>query len=304
MCQDPNRGTQIHHLDEDPSHHSLDNLAVLCLHHHDEASKRGGNTRSLNAALIRRYRDAWLSEVEGRRGIAAKGKPRRHSQGNRSHQIDTHIAALVVHDIRNLHREIEATFRDDWSECVPMLYKIGSYIAGDREERDDRVKLEVAQTLERLASFTRFSMPNVMGNAIKNIAMNLIPWPLRPLPYRRRFSATELSLLRAVINIAQALGYDSTVHMRNIGLVDDAGYMLSQVLRVGLLNKHKALVDEAKKCFAGLEGDSARAKFSLAERWLRYLRSDAEENPTRPMTKEAPEGLIDQVFNRSAGTTQ
>lgn len=58
-----NRQVQIHHIDEDPSNNTNENLAVLCLLCHDETQIRGGFARKLGAGLVRMYRDSWQGAI-------------------------------------------------------------------------------------------------------------------------------------------------------------------------------------------------------------------------------------------------
>lgn len=53
VCREPGKAVQIHHLDEDPSNNSLDNLAVLCLQHHNDTQLKGGFGRKLDAGQVR-----------------------------------------------------------------------------------------------------------------------------------------------------------------------------------------------------------------------------------------------------------
>jgi len=48
---------QIAHLDHDPDNNSIDNLAWLCLEHHDEYDSRHSQSRSLQLAEVKAYRD-------------------------------------------------------------------------------------------------------------------------------------------------------------------------------------------------------------------------------------------------------
>jgi hypothetical protein len=71
VCHESGKQVQLHHVDEDPSHNELDNLAVLCLECHAQTQFSGGFGRKLNANLVRRYRAHWLSVVELRRNAEA-----------------------------------------------------------------------------------------------------------------------------------------------------------------------------------------------------------------------------------------
>ena len=70
VCTEPGKPVQIHHIDEDPSNNDPDNLAVMCLHCHNETQISGGFGRKLNAPLVRRHRDEWLGRVAQRRAAA------------------------------------------------------------------------------------------------------------------------------------------------------------------------------------------------------------------------------------------
>lgn len=67
VCNERGKSVQIHHIDEDPSHNTFDNLAVLCLQCHDDTQITGGFGRKLNAELVLKYRDKWYSRVSARR---------------------------------------------------------------------------------------------------------------------------------------------------------------------------------------------------------------------------------------------
>ena len=70
VCRDPGLQVQIHHIDEDPTNHAIDNLAVLCLEHHEQTQTRGGFARKLRAADVIPYRDDWVRRVRDRRDKA------------------------------------------------------------------------------------------------------------------------------------------------------------------------------------------------------------------------------------------
>lgn len=70
VCRERGKSTQIHHLDEDPTNHVFDNLALVCLQCHDETQTRGGFGKHLTEPVVRRYRDEWLERVRYRRDTA------------------------------------------------------------------------------------------------------------------------------------------------------------------------------------------------------------------------------------------
>jgi hypothetical protein len=93
VCRENGKAVQIHHIDDDPSNNSRDNLAVLCLQHHNDTQVAGGFGRTLRADEARRYRDDWVDRVKsrpdgpahrslpGRRSRARRGRPGRDPRG-------------------------------------------------------------------------------------------------------------------------------------------------------------------------------------------------------------------------------
>lgn len=71
VCRQRKR-VQIHHLDEDPSNHEHDNLAVLCFDCHGETQIHGGFDRKLDAHQIILYRADWVATVARLRNRGAE----------------------------------------------------------------------------------------------------------------------------------------------------------------------------------------------------------------------------------------
>ena len=72
VCNMIGKEIQIHHIDENPSNNSVDNLAVLCFEHHNDTMIKGGFGRKLNSAQIIKYRNDWVERVKNRRIEADK----------------------------------------------------------------------------------------------------------------------------------------------------------------------------------------------------------------------------------------
>lgn len=71
VCRLECRKVQIHHIDEDPSNNTIDNLAVICLHCHSDAHTTGAFVRNLTPDLIRLYNSSWRDIVKLRLTPAA-----------------------------------------------------------------------------------------------------------------------------------------------------------------------------------------------------------------------------------------
>lgn len=64
VCRVEKLKVQIHHIDGDPSHNNLENLAVICLICHSEAHTNGAFVRNLTPQLIRNYNANWREMVK------------------------------------------------------------------------------------------------------------------------------------------------------------------------------------------------------------------------------------------------
>jgi len=60
---DKQKKGQIAHLDHDPSNHDLDNLAFLCLPHHDEYDSQTSQSKGLTIDEVKRYRTELLAFI-------------------------------------------------------------------------------------------------------------------------------------------------------------------------------------------------------------------------------------------------
>ena len=70
VCRERGLAIQIHHMDDDPANNAIENLAVLCLQHHNETQISGGFGRQLAYLEVRRYCDDWIERVRKRRDDA------------------------------------------------------------------------------------------------------------------------------------------------------------------------------------------------------------------------------------------
>lgn len=72
VCQDG--GVHIHHINDDPSDNRPENLAVLCLKHHDKATAPRGLTARLSPDDIRKYKLQWEDDCTRRVERLARGR--------------------------------------------------------------------------------------------------------------------------------------------------------------------------------------------------------------------------------------
>lgn len=77
ICNEREKDIQLHHIDENPQNHSVENLAVLCLECHNKAHKKGGFARRLTPNYVTKCRDEWLETLVLRREEANKSDIKR-----------------------------------------------------------------------------------------------------------------------------------------------------------------------------------------------------------------------------------
>ena len=69
VCQQ--RGSHIHHIDENHSNNQEENLVVLCTAHHDEAHTKHQLSQNLTAGALRDAKQDWIAKVKEKRDLAA-----------------------------------------------------------------------------------------------------------------------------------------------------------------------------------------------------------------------------------------
>jgi hypothetical protein len=94
VCRVPRKPVQIHHIDEDPSNNSLQNLAVLCVECHDDTQIRGGFGRKLDAEQVILYRDDWHRLVARGRASREAAADSAKDGGGPGLELTTSIAEI------------------------------------------------------------------------------------------------------------------------------------------------------------------------------------------------------------------
>jgi hypothetical protein len=65
VCHDVTKGIIVHHIHEwaDSHNHSPDNLAVVCLDHHDKAHSKSTISRNLDQRTLKEFKNSWEGKV-------------------------------------------------------------------------------------------------------------------------------------------------------------------------------------------------------------------------------------------------
>lgn len=94
VCRQEGKPVQIHHIDENPSNNTLENLAVLCFDCHRESQIKGGFDRKLDADQVTLYREDWLEIVNQKRASQKSQFPPDLEDTNTSITISTSVAEI------------------------------------------------------------------------------------------------------------------------------------------------------------------------------------------------------------------
>lgn len=69
-CRTPRAPVQVHHIDQNPSNNSEDNLVVLCQNCHDDAHTKRALSKNLTPSLLKKFKGEWEEEVAERASYA------------------------------------------------------------------------------------------------------------------------------------------------------------------------------------------------------------------------------------------
>jgi tetratricopeptide (TPR) repeat protein len=160
VCRIRGKPVQIHHIDDDPSHNELNNLAVLCFDCHRDTQLRGGFDRKLDAEQIILYREDWNRLVGQSRASVSATTDRDsatevqlelatsiaeiHREKKDFVQLATHYDVIGNEDLRDKYVEIAIQQGVDDATLI--------FLRGTLQNRPDLIPQEVAdRELERRA---------------------------------------------------------------------------------------------------------------------------------------------------------
>jgi len=109
VCRTRGKPVQIHHVDDNPSNNSQNNLAVLCLDCHRDTQIRGGFDRKLDCDQVILYRDDWHRIVARQR--ATEGIPSKAKDGSDSYRLQWVTSTAEIYR-ENGEFELLAQFYD------------------------------------------------------------------------------------------------------------------------------------------------------------------------------------------------
>jgi hypothetical protein len=110
---------QIAHLDRNPSNNSLDNLAWLCLSHHDQYDSVRGQTKRLTFEEVKSYREQLYSQLAA---LMSKGA---EEQDERFEDSESDAALKVIHRYSDADKAVTKTAITEVLNRIEQLHQFG-----------------------------------------------------------------------------------------------------------------------------------------------------------------------------------
>jgi len=285
ICKDYSKPVQIHHIDSNPNNNVVDNLVVLCLDHHHEATVGSGIGKGLSPGLIRKYRKDWLEKVRARRENALT---------NLAVDEEMHEAlleALACHEIRKIRSCLNET---EWNKRILLLKELFPYTTFSYGYR---VRAEILYTLNVLSGRTRIGMPGKVASMIENLAFSAMPIISLVLRSIKPISDDEKRLLESGIELGFSISYDGIKYLRKLKIVAAGARILFVILRYAKLNDIQDIKDEVIEEFSRLIDLGTEKNFEDAVRWLQFERDDAlalDGDPLPSLPQDIAKKLSDE----------
>lgn len=140
VCNESGRPIQIHHINENPADHRIDNLAVLRLEDHDRTQVRGGFGRRLGTGEVISYRDDWVQRVAHRRQMADVLAAEKMSvaptvSGASWAPPGADILVAYINELPRIHKRAYEAAWPKWDSGVSLEMNEGAYGVVDVLER-------------------------------------------------------------------------------------------------------------------------------------------------------------------------
>lgn len=293
ICRQSVGGVQIHHVDGDPSNHALANLVLLCLQHHDDASRSGGLGRRLQPPTILRFRDTWLETVRRQR----EGR-RRTARGpvSRPGGVEDALVALCIQDIRRLHRRLY-TSGEMWKIAEEVVRELMAFVAGETRESDSRITFEVLQVLEWISNHGRGNVPESILGLITDAVRETFRGTARAAA--GKFSSAEAQCYESAARIGAAIAYAGAVHLRDLRVVEQGALLLWWVTKHGTLGRSRKVQGAGLRRIDELLSDKRIEPPSAAGHLLSCYRTQALQQGWAGLP-DVPTELVDRLSRSSA----
>ena len=289
ICQSEPEPGQLHHINGDHSNNEFDNLAFLCLKHHAEASSRSSIAKSLSSGVVKKYRDDWYKIVRAKRESRLPHAESKNRDFSSDEFHEALLDAIAYQELRKLSIEIQRTEWDDLPEKLGLLYTYTFFSYGYR------VRGQILELLDYLASKTRMGMPVIVAEIIANLIRSALPIVTLVAQIKKKHTKQETDLLDYAVLVAYAMLWDGQRYLKNIQVVGAAMEVIWTVLRYAHLNKLSGVKKHAIQMIDLVIEQAEKDKFADAILWMKFRKVDAL-TPTGDPLSEFPLKEADRIM--------
>jgi hypothetical protein len=264
ICQKSGLAVHTHHIDENPTNNSLENLVVLCLEDHAQVSTKQTMGKGISHSLLKKYKVEWCAVVRSRRE-ALLVKPKA-SLG----EVNTYLEALACHEIR------KATLNTDmkkWGDIECSLMLVAPY--PESWMYGDAVRHEVLNFLKSVACATRHGMPNIVATQVSHIAIVSLPIVSLVVKARHLPKKSQIQLFQTAIDIGFSMAHDGVKYLKNFKVTMAGLDLLNKTLRYAHLNNLSSIKKEALNNFEHFLEVASNTGDKKAIEWGVFERDDA-----------------------------
>lgn len=237
ICQ--RRGDQFHHLDSDPSNGHEDNIVLLCVKHHEEASRTSSMSIKLDAATLQVARERLYEQVTVENAVH-RADPLLRRRG----KLDFHrmVEAAQVARARELVVELDT---DDWGITDRILRRFHRLANEDGEH----IRSEALAAVEELTPWVRQGMPLATVGALAEVTGRACIHGNIFSRRTRAVSAAERLLLLRGSSCMFSLIHDGAKYRGDLRIVARGAEVLGWILRFSRVNGLRDVERDAMEQF-------------------------------------------------------
>lgn len=245
-CVCKERGDQIHHLDGKSANTVEDNLVLLCLMHHADASERSTMRRKFSAGALRQTRHDHYARIEKWRGSFVRsisepiGKPQ---------VFDLVQASITANALLEIERIEHDFLYGDRGKREEVLTRLNPYSKYD----EPRIGFAVLEFVVSAAHHARFGFSRSDCGSLVWMAIHFFPSSNKKGRGIDPKRSADLAL-----SAGRAIVYDAAIHLRKYYPALEGLTLIKYVHQLGQRKGHKAFLKLASECLNGLLGQLDR----------------------------------------------
>lgn len=257
------RGHQIHHIDGNTANNKIDNLVLLCIECHDEASsKKGALIRKLSPKLIVNYREHHYNVVANERNNKLKVFNTRLGNNITTEELlSITKSAIIILELEKIKDEFYSV--QDWEERRIVLNKLYKYV----EHSNFRVAVSIYEFFYYISAQARSGMTGNFSETIFYLIDEFFPRSIHKKTDREKL----VQVSNQSIAIAYSLIYDSFVYLTKYEVAEYGFLILKLVYIEAKKNKLKSLVDEIDKIYKLIEELLQREELAKKNKEMKML---------------------------------